>query len=252
VLIISKRNSNKVEENEIDDTEKEEELKGKSIFVKVSDETRAIIDKYKDHGMTISNLITDAVAIYDEFHSLSQEISAIIEKHREEGQSLVDFLERAIRFYGDQKNRDRDLWIRARDEMKMMLIGKTTFNQLIAAAEEPMDALEKPFKSNIAFDLILWYNNSRPLKSLSIEEILKTIQKVWVVANYFYTIDVTKESEDEYHLLFRHRQDKRYSRYWLGYFTELFQSKELPQRCLIEGQAFDESISIMIKVGYDK
>ena len=30
------------------------------------------------------------------------------------------------------------------------------------------------------------------------EEIIRTVQKMWVVANYFHTIDVVKENEDEF------------------------------------------------------
>ncbi len=231
---------------------KEPEPKDKPIYVKVSDETRNLIDKYKDKGTTISDLVRNAVKCYDDFNSISPEMRATIEKHKNVDESDISFIERALKYYGDQKNLDRDLWVRARDEMKMMLIGKTTFNQLIAAAEAPEESLDKPWRKNVAIDLILWYNDSKPLKSLSIEEIIKTIQKLWVVANYFHTIDVKKESEDLYHLLFRHRQNKRYGVYWLGYFTELFTSDEMPFKCEIEGQAFDESVSMTIKVGYKK
>ncbi len=132
----------------------------------------------------------------------------------------------------------------------MMLIGKTTFNQLIAAAEAPQEALDKPFKKNVAIDLILWYTE-KPLKNLTLDEIINTVQKIWVVANYFYKIDVHKEG-DEFHILFKHRQNKRYSRYWLGYFTELFSTEELAYQCITEGQVFDETLSMTIKVGYKK
>ena len=228
------------------------EHKDKPIYVKVSDETRGLIDKYKVQGTTISDLIRNAIKCYDEFNSISPEIHATIEKYREENESDISFIEHAIKYFGDQKNLDRDLWVRARDEMKMMLIGKTTFNQLIAAAEAPQDSLEKPWHKNVAIDLILWYNESQPLKNLSMEEIIKTIQKIWVVANYFHTIDVVNESEDEFHVLFRHRQNKRFSSYWLGYFTELFTSEEMPFKCQVEGHVFDESLSLIIKVGYKK
>ncbi len=242
----------KSNETEKNDEEKIDETKDKPIYVKVSDETRTIIDKYRDEkGMTISNLIANAIKMYDEYNAMAPEIQAVINKHKEENESIVSFLQKAIQFYGDQKDLDRDLFLRLREEMKMMLIGKTTFNQLIAAAEEPKKAVEMPHKRNVSLDIIMWYNNSRQLKHLTIEEIMKTIQKIWVVANYFYKIDITKESEDEYHMLFHHRQDKRYSKYWLGYFIELFKSKELSCACFIEGQAFDESISITIKIGYE-
>ncbi|MFX0076422.1 MAG: hypothetical protein ACFE96_13355 [Candidatus Hermodarchaeota archaeon] len=232
------------------DETKEIESKDKAIYVKVDESTRGIIDKYKNLGTTISNLVKDAIEMYDEYNSMSPEVKAIIETYMDEEENLVSFLERAIRYYGQQKNLDRDLWVRTRDEMKMMLIGKTTFNQLIAAAETPEDAREKPFKKNVAFDLILWYTG-KPLKNLKIEEIISTVQKMWVVANYFYKIDVHRDG-DEFHLLFKHRQNKRYSRYWLGYFTELFSSEELPYKCIIEGQSFDETLSMTIKVGYNK
>ena len=227
------------------DEEKEIESRDKAIYVKVDESTRNVIDKYKNLGTTISNLVKDAVEMYDEYNSMSPEVKAIIDTYKEEEENLITFLERAISYYGRQKNLDRDLWVRTRDEMKMMLIGKTTFNQLIAAAEAPKDALEKPFKKNIAIDLILWYTG-KPFKSLSLEEIITTVQKIWVVANYFYKIDVHHDGDD-YHLLFKHRQNKRYSRYWLGYFTELFHSEELAYKCITEGQTFDETLSMTIK-----
>ena len=229
---------------------KEVESKDNPIYVKVDETTRNIIDKYKNLGTTISNLVKDAVEMYDEYNSMSPEVKAIVDTFKEEEENLVSFLERAISYYGKQKNLDRDLWVRTRDEMKMMLIGKTTFNQLIAAAEAPKDSLEKPFKKNVAIDLILWYTG-KPLKSLTLKEVITTVQKIWVVANYFYKIDVHHE-EDEFHLLFKHRQNKRYSRYWLGYFTELFHSEELAYKCITEGQTFDETLSMSIKIGYKK
>ncbi|MFX0011465.1 MAG: hypothetical protein ACFE9R_14225 [Candidatus Hermodarchaeota archaeon] len=216
------------------------------IYVKVDESTRKIIDKYKNLGKTISNLIKDSVEIYDDYNSMSPDVKAIIDTYKEKDEKLIKFLERAVQYYGQHKNLDRDLWVRARDEMKMMLIGKTTFNQLIAAAEAPETALEKPFKKNVAYDLILWYTG-KPLKNLTIDDLINTIAKLWVVANYFYQIDVNREG-DEYHLLFKHRQNKRYSRYWLGYFTEVFLAEDLNFKCIIEGQAFEETLSMTIKV----
>ena len=247
---MAKDNNNESANNEKKDDSKESEGKERSIFVKVSDETREIIDKYKVEGMTISNFIQNSIKMYDEYYSMAPEIHGIITKYKQEDESLVSFLEKAIKYYGDQKSLDRDLWVRARDEMKMMLIGKTTFNQLIAAAEAPKDARDKAYKKNVAFDLILWYTG-KPLKNLTPDEIIRTVQKMWVVANYFYAIDVTQEG-DEFFLLFKHRQDRRFSEYWLGYFTRLFTSEDLPFKCLVDGQAFDETISITIKLAYEK
>ncbi len=235
--------------NNLTNEAEEVESKDKPIYVKVDETTRNIIDKYKHLGTTISNLVKDAVEMYDEYNSMSPEAKAVVDTYKEDDEKIITFLEHAINYYGKQKNLDRDLWVRTRDEMKMMLIGKTTFNQLIAAAEAPKDALEKPFKKNVAIDLILWYTG-KPLKNLKLEEVITTVQKMWVVANYFYKIDVHHEG-DEFHLLFKHRQNKRYSRYWLGYFTELFSSEDLPYKCIIEGQTFDETLSMTIKVAYE-
>jgi hypothetical protein len=229
----------------------ESESKDKAIYVKVSEDTRNLIDKYKLQGTTISDLVKNAITCYDNFKSISPEILATIEKFKEGDEPNIQFIERAIQYFGDQKNLDRDLWVRARDEMKMMLIGKTTFNQLIHAAEKPEDARERAYHKNVAFDLILWYTG-KPIQNLSIEEIINTIAKMWVVGNYFHKIDVKKEREDEYHVLFKHRQNRRYSEYWLGYFTTLFNSEDLAFKCSVEGMTFDESISLIVKVGYKK
>jgi len=243
VFFIAKNNNLTHEVEEV-------ESKDKPIYVKVDETTRNIIDKYKHLGTTISNLVKDAVEMYDEYNSMLPEAKAVVDTYKEDDEKIITFLERAITYYGKQKNLDRDLWVRTRDEMKMMLIGKTTFNQLIAAAEAPKDALEKPFKKNVAFDIILWYTG-KPIKNLPLEDIITTVQKMWVVANYFYKIDVHHEG-DEYHLLFKHRQNKRYSRYWLGYFTELFHSEELAYKCITEGQSFDETLSMTIKAAFKK
>ena len=63
-----------------------------------------------------------------------------------------------------------------------------------------------------------------------------------------YKIDVVKEDEKLFHLLFKHRQNKRYSSYWFGYFNELFTSGEMPFEVDIDGQKFEESLSITLKI----
>ena len=84
---------------------KEHELKDKPVYIKVSDETRSIIDKYKEKGTTISDLVKNAVNCYDEFNSISPEMHGIIEKYKEEGEADIKFIERALKYYGNQKDR---------------------------------------------------------------------------------------------------------------------------------------------------
>jgi len=231
------------------------ESKEKSIYVKVSDETREIIDSYKDEGKTISSIIEEAIKIYNDLYSISPDVQAILENYKTESGSKIKNMEEAITVLNSDKSRLRseelDLWCRARDEMKMMLIGKTTFNQLLTAAETPKESLAKPQKRNIALDTILWYTG-KPIRNLSLEEIVNAIQKVWIVANYFYFIDVKKESADQYHIIFKHHQNKRYSNYWFGYFKELFHSEELSFKCAVEGETFDETLSLTVKMLHNK
>ena len=266
-------NSPKSTKNESQDVNDEESGETSKLFAEVKKSTKEIIDRikkeltaeeekrskldedYEKQKITISTIIENAIDVYNNYHSLSPEIFAILEKYEPDYGSKIKEIEEAIKLLDQKKNiaksDDMDLWIKAREEMKMMLIGKTTFNQLIAAAEAPKESLDKPFKRNIALDLILWYTG-KPIKTLSLEEILNTIQKIWVVANYFHMIDIKKESEDQYHLIFKHRQNKRYSNYWLGYFKELLHAEDISIKCAVEGEAFDETLSLTVKKLHDK
>jgi len=136
-------------------------------------------------------------------------------------------------------------------EMDMMLIGKTTFKQLISAAASPEERLDKPQKKNVGFDIILWYTG-KPIKSLSLKEIMEAVRVIWVMANYFTSIDILVENGDQYHMIFKHGHKKRYSEYWGKYFIELLSSDELSFKCIVEPQYFEESISLLIKQGYKK
>lgn len=240
---------------ESDEEDKEKELKEKSIYVKVSDEIREIIDKYKEEGSTISSIIEDGIRFYDDYYSMSPEILAIFDKYKDQYQDKSALIEEALKLLDKQKDPEKaeelDLWCRAREEMQMMLIGKTTFKELLIAAETPEESLDKPIKRNIALDVILWYTG-KPIRNITFNEILLTIKKMWIAANYFYFIDLKKESDDQYHLIFKHHQDKRYSNYWLRYFKELFQAKDLSFKCAVEGEAFDETLSLTIKKLHDK
>ncbi len=59
--------------------------KEKSIYVKVSDETRGIIDKHKEQEkMTISQIIADSIMVYDQYKSMAPEVRAIISNNKDE------------------------------------------------------------------------------------------------------------------------------------------------------------------------
>ncbi|GAH41036.1 unnamed protein product, partial [marine sediment metagenome] len=81
----------------------EVESKDKPIYVKVDETTRNIIDKYKHLGTTISNLVKDAVEMYEEYNSMSPEAKAVVDTYKEDDEKIITFLERAITYYGKQK-----------------------------------------------------------------------------------------------------------------------------------------------------
>ena len=241
-------------------SEEIEEDKIKPIYVQVSKAIRAVIDKYKkEESKTISGIIEEAIDIYDKYYSMSPDAFAILDKYKDNYENDLKLIEEALRLYDKQKNPelagDLDLWVRAREERDMMLIGKTTFNQLITAAETPSDSLKTPQKKNNAIDVILWFTR-KPITRLTLKEIILAIQKMWVISNYFIRIDVDQPSEDTYYISFFHAQDERYSRYWLGYFEVLFnylnESKDVPFKCGFEGQAFGQTLSITVRELYEK
>ncbi|MBA7707255.1 hypothetical protein ES703_116124 [subsurface metagenome] len=79
---------NKKKNDSNSDETKEVESKDKPIYVKVDETTRNIIDKYKNLGTTISNLVKVAVEMYDEYNSISPEVKAIVDTYKEEEEKL--------------------------------------------------------------------------------------------------------------------------------------------------------------------
>ena len=222
------------------------------LFTEIKHNTRDLIDELKvKEDTTIGHIIEKSVQTYINFKSMSLEAQALIEKYTKIYGKMSDVIEDAMRIFDGQKNpmnsKDLELWCRARDELQTMLIGKTTFHQLLAAAEKPEESLEKPAKKNIGLDVILWVTG-KSIKSLSLKEIVDAIKKMWKVANYFYHIEVHEESSDQFHIVFKHNEGKRFSNYWLRYFTELFHSEDLSFRCAIEGETLGETLSLTVKL----
>ena len=231
--------------------DKQDEGKVK-LFTEIKHNTRDLIDELKvKEDTTIGHIIEKSVQTYIDFKSMSPEVQTLIEKYTKIYGNMSDVIEDAMRIFDGQKNpmnsKDLELWCRAREELQTMLIGKTTFHQLLAAAEKPEKSLEQPAKKNIGLDVILWVTG-KSIKSLSLKEIIDAIKKMWVVANYFYHIEVNEESTDQFYIVFKHNEGKRFSNYWLQYFTELFHSEDLSFRCATEGEALGETLSLTVKL----
>ena len=231
--------------------DKPEEGKVK-LFTEIKHNTRDLIDELKvKEDTTIGHIIEKSVQTYIDFKSMSPEVQSLIEKYTKIYGNMSDVIEDAIKILDGQKNpmnsKDLELWCRSRDELQTMLIGKRTFHQLLAAAEKPEKSLENPAKKNIGLDVILWVTG-KSIKRLSLKEIIDAIQKMWKVANYFHHIEVHEENSDQFHIVFKHNEGKRFSNYWLRYFTELFHSEDLGFVCATEGEALGETLSLTVKL----
>ena len=72
------------------------------------------------------------------------------------------------------------------------------------------------------------------------------------MANYFYFIEVIKNEQERYHIIFKHHNNKRYSLFWLNFFQQLLQYEDLSFKCVIEGESLKESLSLTIKEVHNK
>jgi len=239
----------------VESTEKDTEEPRTKFFTEIKQSTRDLIDEIKKReGKTIGAIIDTAIQSYFNYKSMEPEVQVLIDKYIQKYGNAQKVIEEAIWILDEKENpeeaEDLELWCRAREELQMMLIGQISFRELLIAAEMPEESLDRVVKRNIALDLILWYTR-KPIRKLTLREIINAIKKVWIVANYFHYIEVKKETEDHYHLIFKHHQDKGYSNYWYRCFKELFQSSDLSFKCSVEGEFFDETLSLTISKLYD-
>ncbi|MFX1259570.1 MAG: hypothetical protein ACFFAN_17080 [Promethearchaeota archaeon] len=223
---------------------------------KIKPTTRRKIDLIKDDKhLEIGNIIDSAIDLYYDYLSMDPKVLKLVEKYIPSFGTECKIFEESMRYLHKERKREKrkdlEWWCKAKDEMRMMLIGETDFNQLIAAAENPKENLDRPAKKNVAFDLIIWYTG-KSIKDLELEEILSTIKRIWVIQNYFYNIDIKNVNNDQFLLTFKHQQNKRYSDYWLRYFTRFFESEDFPYKILVEGEFFEKTLIIKIKRGYKK
>ena len=237
----------KSKQKELDPPEKK---KDQFIYAKISEDTRNKIDILKEEGKTISYIVQSAIDIYTIYHSSPREVKEFISAHEEEygGQKelVIEAIKQFIAKLDRSKASDEALWERARDEMNVMIVGKKFITQLINAADIKGFTLKKPQIRNLAIDPILWYSG-KPIKELNLEEFLTIIKKIWVVFKYFNLIDIKKQAENDYYVMFNHRQNKSYSNFWLKIFKELFSLEEFSFKCEVDGEAYEETLSLTIK-----
>lgn len=232
-----------------------------SLYVQILKDTKETIENLKQkEGTTQSTIIEQAIGLYNVYSSIPQKTKNLIKLYAGEYgdsnalENQMKAISHTIEEYDKKKNKekssDTDIWLKARKERGMMLIGKTTFNQLVAAARAEKKDLERPQSRNNALDVIVWYTK-KPLRVLTLKEILHAIKKMYTIANYFDQIDIVEQSTDTYYITFFHQQHQNYSEYWYGYFKTLFENlndnDDVIFNCKFKGDALEETISIIIE-----
>lgn len=139
--------------------------------------------------------------------------------------------------FNPEKNKLQEIWNRARDELNMVLVGKTTYLSYISG--DPLLAHEK----NIAIEIIEWYKREK-INELSPKEVIYAIKDIWLAANYFYKIDIAIGSKGTYQMTFYHDlHNIQYSEFWGTYFMSFLRFQK---KCKVEIFARNESLILNI------
>ncbi|MFX1442846.1 MAG: hypothetical protein ACFFHV_05480 [Promethearchaeota archaeon] len=185
------------------------------IHTTLSEHTKDLIDKYKD--------LTDK----DGKDVFQKKKSVVIERAIE----LLD------NYYNPKKNDKRTIWCRAREELNMVLVGKTTFLSYITGK------IKKAYTNNIAIEVIEWYLGKR-IEEVNLEEFLNGLKGMWEIANYFYKIELEKNKKGTFQMRFNHDLTRNYSHFWAGYFETLLTEY---WNCSVESFIRNESFYLIIR-----
>ncbi len=155
--------------------------------------------------------------------------------------SKAKVIEESVEFYKKYKKNwtpEQQIWNRARIELNMFLVGKTTFMSYISGNSE------KAWKNNIATEVIEWITGKN-IEKLSLEEILNAIKDMWMSANYFNQIKIINVSKERYKMIFNHHiLERKYSEFWANYFKTWLENN---RKCNTEILIRNESFTIIIK-----
>ena len=156
--------------------------------------------------------------------------------------SKSEILEHALelldRYYSPESKEIPDLWVAFREELDMVVVGKTTFLAYISGD------YKRAFKENIAVEIIEWYKKKN-MVDMSLYEILHAIKDIWTTANYFSKIEIEQGSKGTFQIYFYHNlRSKHYGEFWSKYFTELLCHQK---NCKTESFIRNESFILNIK-----
>jgi len=173
--------------------------------------------------------------------TISDESYDILMEYEEEYGSksaVVDVAIKTLKKYREPNLEDRQkIWCRARKELNMVLVGKTTFLSYIKGK------VEDAYTNNIAIEVIEWYLGKR-VEETNLEEFLMGLKGMWLVANYFYKIELEQNKYGTYQMRFNHDLNEEFSKFWSGYFEKLITSY---WNCFVESFIRTESFYLIIK-----
>ncbi|MHA2087065.1 MAG: hypothetical protein ACW972_02235, partial [Promethearchaeota archaeon] len=140
--------------------------------------------------------------------TVSNEAFSIVERLEEEYGSKSAVVDEALKILKKFKEPNlgsiEEIWCRAREELNMVLVGKTTFLSYIKGK------YEEAIKKNIAIEVIEWFLGKRK-EEMSLEEFLKGLTGMWKVANYFYKVELEKNDKGSFQIRFNHDLTRDYS-----------------------------------------
>ncbi len=194
----------------------------------------------QNNGKSVRKSIHTTIS--NESYELLEKYAALEDKNNQKifgnkSKVIEQALELLDKHYNPEKNESQETWNRLKEELNMVLVGKTTFLSYISGD------YEKAFKKNIAIELIEWYKGKN-IDDLTLNELLKSIKNIWLVANYFYKIDIEIGSKGTYQMSFYHDfHEKRFSDFWGNYFSELLRTQK---GCEVETFSRNESLVLRI------
>lgn len=184
----------------------EKKIQKKSVHATISDESFKILEHY-----------------VNEFGSKS---------------AVVDFALKLMKKTKEPHLEDqRRIWCRARDELNMLLVGKTTFLSYIKGD------IDKAYKENIAIEAIEWYLGKRK-EEMTLKQFLEGLKGMWQVANYFYNIELELNEKGTFQMRFNHDLTSDYSTFWARYFEKLLLDN---WECFVESFIRNESFYLIIR-----
>lgn len=200
-----------------EETDKKERI---AIHTTISAEARDILEKFsKKKGeddkklFTKRKIIENALKLFNKV----QDYDEYFESGEDKMDDALEFFEK---FQNPQKDEKSNLWIRYRNELDMVSVGKTTFLAYISGD------YKKALKENVALDILEWYTGNT-IDKLSLKEVLEGIKALWLAGNYFTKITIEKSKEGKYVMFFYHNlRSKKYGEYWSEYFSVLLEENK--------------------------